>query len=159
MHYWIDGYNLLFRIAKNYKTVKIKERALLCFLQESLIILKYTTTVVFDGKGKNPAQPLQKNLNSLKIVYTPHNQTADDYIIQALDELQRGFKETVISSDKDLLMRARQKGAKIMTVEQFLVLINKRKKQLLTPSKEVVESTFHFQRLLNIFENLLKKNG
>jgi uncharacterized protein len=154
MHYWIDGYNLLFRITKNYRSMKDNERKLLLALNNSLILLKYDATIVFDGREKDPPEALRKNLDSLAMIYTPHHQTADDYI---LESLTNPSKETVISSDMELLRKAKQRGAHTLTVEQFLAQLvkKKKKKQPPAPDKTIQETDFQLQRLLKIFEDRL----
>ena len=153
MHYWIDGYNLLFRITKNYRTMKANERRLLLSLNQRL--LKYQVTIVFDGREKDPPEALRKNLDALALIYTPHHQTADDYILEALSDPSH---ETVVSSDQELLRKARQRGAHTLTVEKFFSqLIQRKKKKSLAPSKEIQETDYHLQRLLKIFEDRLKE--
>jgi predicted RNA-binding protein with PIN domain len=155
MHYWIDGYNLLFRITKSYREMKQNERKLLAALNRSIILLKYQVTVVFDGREKDPPEALRRNLDSLALVYTPHHQTADDYILEALGDSANPAHETVISSDMELLRKAKQRGAKALTVEEFLSRLVKKKKK--APAEKVFqENSTELKRLLKIFEERLE---
>ena len=157
MHYWIDGYNLLFRITKNYREMKENERKLLLTLNN--LLLKYQVTIVFDGREKDPPEALRKNLNALALIYTPYHQTADDYILDAISDASDPSNETVISSDQELLRKARQRGAHTITVEKFLSkLIQRKKKKSPAPPKEIQETDYHLQRLLKIFEDRLKED-
>jgi predicted RNA-binding protein with PIN domain len=157
MHYWVDGYNLLFRITKNYREMKDNERKLLAALNRSMLLLKYQATIVFDGREKDPPEALRKNFDSLAMIYTPHHQTADDYILEALSDASDPSKETVISSDMELLRKAKQRGAHTLTVEQFLAKLVKKKQKKKTPEadKTFKETDFQLQRLLKIFEERL----
>jgi len=157
MHYWIDGYNFLFRITKNYREMKQNERRLLAALNRSIVLLNYQATVVFDGQEKDPPEALRRNLNSLSLIYTPHHQTADDYILAAIAESADPTQEVVVSSDLELLRKAKQRGAKIQTVEEFISkLIHKKRKKKASPEKEFKETSAELSRLLKIFEDRLR---
>jgi uncharacterized protein len=151
MHYWVDGYNLFFRLTKSYKSMKEQERALLQKLYLTMTQLNSPMTVVFDGREVDPPEALRKNLKAMNIVYTPKRQTADDYILEMLEHAKNPAQETVISSDRDLLRKARQKGAHTQTVEGFLKTINKKKSKSHEDRKQSQESSLEFQRLLKIF--------
>ncbi|MBS0648424.1 MAG: NYN domain-containing protein [Verrucomicrobia bacterium] len=160
MHYWIDGYNLLLRITKSYREMKQNEKKLLTALGRSIILLKYPATVVFDGREKDPPEALRRNLDSLAMIYTPHHQTADDYILQAIAESSNPSQEVVISSDLELLRKARQRGAGGQTVEEFLSRLSRKKqkkKALAAKEKVIQETSTEMKRLLKIFEERLEE--
>jgi predicted RNA-binding protein with PIN domain len=160
MHYWIDGYNLLFRITKNYREMKQNERKLLSTLNQSIILLKYNATVVFDGREKDPPEALRRNFDALALIYTPHNQTADDYILEALADSANPAKETVVSSDYELLGKAKQRGANVLTIEAFLArLVKKKQKKKAATEKIFQESSTELKRLLKIFEDKLNEES
>ena len=152
MHYWIDGYNFFFRLTKNYKSMKEQERALLEKLYLTMTRLNSPMTVVFDGREKDPPEALRRNLLSMSIVYTPEKQTADDYILEMLDHAKNPDQEMVISSDSELLRRAKQKGARTKTIEEFLNSLAQKKSGLAEERKQTKESKAEFERLLKIFE-------
>lgn len=156
--YWIDGYNLLFRLTKNYKTMKENERKLLLALNRSITLAKYQAVVIFDGREKDPPEALRRNLKSLTLIYTPHHQTADDYILEMIDLSSDPSKEVVVSSDLELLRKAKQRGAKTVTIEEFLTqLIKKKRKKKPLIEKEIQETSTEFNRLLKIFEDRMKE--
>ncbi len=158
MHYWIDGYNLLFRITKNYREMKQNERKLLSALNQAIILLKYHATAVFDGREKDPPEALRRNFDALALIYTPHNQTADDYILEAVADSANPTKETVVSSDYELLSKAKQRGANILTIEEFLSrLVKKKQKKKAATEKVFQESSTELKRLLKIFEERLNE--
>ncbi len=158
MHYWIDGYNLLFRITKSYREMKQNERKLLEALNRSITLLKYQVTIVFDGREKDPPEALRRNLDSLAMIYTAHNQTADDYILQAIADAANPAEEIVVSSDRELLRKAKQRGAGGQTVESFLSqLIRKKNKKKAQAEVIFKETSTELKRLLKIFEDRLKE--
>ncbi len=156
MHYWIDGYNLLFRITKNYRMMKQNERQLLSALNRSMVLYNYEATIVFDGREKDPPEALRRNLGSLAMIYTPHNQTADDYILEAISNAINPSQEVAVSSDRDLLRKAKQRGAKALTVEEFLSGLMKKRQKKKVRIRDFQESSTELQRLLKIFEERLK---
>ena len=150
MNYWIDGYNFFFRLTKNYTSMREQERELLEKLYQTMRHLKSPMTVVFDGREKDPPEALLRNLRSMKIVYTPAKQTADEYILEMLEAVQNPDQEMVVSSDRELLRRAKQKGARIQTIEEFLKSLSSKKS--IEERKQTQESSAEFARLLKIFE-------
>ncbi len=131
--------------------MKEQERSLLQKLYLTMTQLNSPMTVVFDGREVDPPEALRKNMKAMNIVYTPTRQTADDYILEMLEHAKNPAQETVISSDRDLLRKAKQKGARTQTIEEFLKTINKKKSDSYEEQKQAQESTLEFQRLLKIF--------
>ncbi|HEX4839190.1 MAG TPA: hypothetical protein VFU89_01970, partial [Rhabdochlamydiaceae bacterium] len=67
-------------------------------------------------------------------------------------------QETVVSSDYELLGKAKQRGAKTQTVEEFISkLVKKKQKKKVVSEKEFQESSSEIKRLLKIFEDKLSK--
>jgi predicted RNA-binding protein with PIN domain len=152
MHYWIDGYNFFFRLTKNYKSMKEQERSLLEKLYQTMTHLREPMTVVFDGREKDPPEALRRNLKDMNIVYTPATQPADNYILEMVEHAQNPAQEMVVSSDRDLLRRAKQKGARTQTIEDFLKTLTKKASRSPDERKQTQESSAEFARLLKIFE-------
>ncbi|MGR3912693.1 MAG: NYN domain-containing protein [Candidatus Rhabdochlamydia sp.] len=160
MHYWIDGYNFFFRVNQGEGKVKGQEEMLLETLHEAQLLLGMEMTVVLDGKERNPAEPLLRNVASLRIVYTPFHQTADRYIIDMLECRIKRVQTTVVSSDKALLKLASENGARVQTIEAFIQMILRKqgKKHRLAQEKKAPSSPpSEMQRFLKIFEARLKK--
>ncbi len=135
------------------------ERKILLALNASITALNYSVTVVLDGREKDPAEALRRNLDSLALIYTPHNQTADDYILEAISHSSHPEKEIVISSDLELLRKAQQKGARGLTIEKFLSqLIRKKKKKADKADPEFHETSANIDRYLKIFEDRLRED-
>lgn len=160
MHYWIDGYNLLFRLAKNYRAMRQQERKILSALNRSITELNYSVTIVFDGREKDPPEAVRRNLDSLVLIYTPHHQTADEYMLKIISESSYPERETIITSDLELLRKAKQRGARGQTVEEFITqLIRKKKKKTSAPTDQAFHETpSELQRLLKLFEERLRND-
>lgn len=161
MHYWIDGYNFFFRLSKNYRAMKNQERHLLESLYQAMMQLRSPMTVVFDGREKDPAEALRRHLLSMTIIYTPAHQTADNYILDMIEYSLNPADEMVVSSDNELIRRAKQKGARTQTIEAFIQDVMRKKNPAPKNSpekKQLRESSSQFERLLNIFEQRLKND-
>lgn len=149
MHYWIDGYNLLFFLTKSYKAVREREREILIAIGN----LNLDATVVFDGKQKEPNEVIRGHLKNLEIIYTSPSQSADDYILEQIDASPNPSQEVVVSSDRELIGKARQRGASIQTVQQFLTLIIRKKKRKPAEEKQMSDTDANIERLRKIFES------
>ncbi|MGR3973633.1 MAG: NYN domain-containing protein [Candidatus Rhabdochlamydia sp.] len=159
MHYWIDGYNFFFRVNRGEGKVKGQEDRLIHILYEAKLLLAMEMTVVLDGKERNPAEPLLKNLDSLQIVYTPFHQTADRYIIEMLECRMKRVQTTVVSSDKALLKLAQEQGSRTQTIEAFIQMVlrkQQKKEGQLHEKKRLKEAPSELGRLLTIFEMRLE---
>lgn len=160
LHYWVDGYNLLFRIEKSYLSLKANKQKFLLTLANIAQTFNYSITVVFDGKQKNQIDAHQENLGCLALVYTASEQTADDYILERLQEKKHLSTQIVVSSDLKLLKKVHSLGARTQTIEAFLNQIAKKKqktKSLSSSLKNQSDSYFEIERLKKIFENKLNQ--
>jgi predicted RNA-binding protein with PIN domain len=153
MRYWIDGYNLLFRITKSYQGVKQEERKILRLINQWVTEAHHNATIVFDGRQKNMPEATRSNFQNLAVIYTAEGEKADAYILDEVIHSNDPSKEIVISSDRELTGKARQNGARIKSVEEFFSsLLKKRNKKKRAPEKDFKESDREIQRLLKIFE-------
>jgi len=156
--YYIDGYNLLFRITKNYAALKAHQKQILSLMNTWVSQLNLSITVVFDGRQKDPPEAIRGHLDHLEIIYTPEHQTADAYILQALHLSSNLKEETVVSSDLELTGIAKQKGAQVLSIEQFLARVVKRKKRHKQTQKTFQDTKANRDRLRKVFEEKLKND-
>ncbi len=158
MQYWIDGYNFLFRITKDYKTLQRQKNQILAQLEAFASTFRLHLTFIFDGKHKAPAEALRGHLRAIEIIYTPESQSADDYIIQQIEHHPRPSHITIVSSDREVSGKSKQFGAKTQTIEEFLSFLltkeRKRKKES-RPPPSFKDTDFHIERLRKIFEEKL----
>lgn len=152
MHYFVDGYNLLFRVVKEKMTLESKRNILL----KTLASLKLNLTIVFDSKEERYGIEGRSHWKDLEIVYTEIGQSADAYIKQQIAASSHPRRETVITSDRELSRLCAHLGAHTLTIETFLEKVSKLKKK--NSSKKNIsfkESDKELARLLSIFESRL----
>lgn len=125
MHYYIDGYNLLFRILHAGDNLQKQRRELIEDLEAKCHFLELDATLVFDSHYQ-PDDGSRSHYNNLEICFTALNQTADEFILQALKESSHPAQETVVTSDSHLAWRCRRYLAKTERVEEFMLWLDKR---------------------------------
>lgn len=144
MHYYIDGYNLLFRIfgPKDYQ-LRAQREKLIDTLREKVHFLNLNVTLVFDSHYFE-GDATRSNLENLAIVFTSQGETADEYILAQLEEASHLRQEIVVTSDRQLGAMARHCGAKTELVEEFMHWVHsrfkKRRQQQKTAVRPVVSS-------------------
>lgn len=123
MRYYVDGYNLLFRLFRIDEELQERRDRFLEALQEKASCLDLQITVVFDSQY-NPEEATLTHLGVLEIIFTDEGVTADECI---LNLVKADFhKKEVVTSDRSLAIRARHLEAKTETAEEFLAWLNKR---------------------------------
>ena len=138
MHYFIDGYNLLFRILRNGDNLADQRRQIIEDLCQKVKILQLDVTLVFDSQYQ-PGDSERSYYNSLEIQYTSEGETADDFILSALKRSAHPEAQTVVTSDKHLAWLSRRRLAKTEPIEEFITWLNKRFKNKLRQSKKEKE--------------------
>jgi len=129
MHYYIDGYNLLFRaLGPSLDNLKYHRKALISSLNTKIASLKLEVTIVFDSQYL-AGEGSRSHYKHLEICFTPLGVTADEYILQELEFCSAPQREVVITSDRDLAYKARTYSASTESVEEFLGWLNKRYKK------------------------------
>lgn len=161
MLYLIDGYNLLFRFFHSDKKLQTQRNLAIEFLQEKTSILKINAHLVFDAHHRENQIPSLTSLKTLKIIYTPKGQTADDYILEKIFLSKTPSQIMVISSDKSLQIKAKDLKAQTQSIDDFIdwlylneTKIKKAHKEL--ENKTTLDTKQNIQRLLKIFEEKLK---
>ncbi len=147
MHYYIDAYNLLFKLQIKSSSLQKQREALLTTLKPYSSL---NLTLVFDGHEICE----RSHFGDLEVIYT-QGETADDYIIKEIENSPKPSSHTVVTSDRPLATTAKNLGAKILSIPEFLTLISKKgkKKQV---EKTFTETPAEIKRLLAIFEKKLK---
>lgn len=125
MHYFIDGYNLLFRIVPHSQNdLQYERRSIIQDLNKKISLLKLDVSIVFDANFQI-GESSRSHYDQLEIFFTAEGETADDYI---LNEIKNSFypqKETVVTSDKTLALRVRNRSAETQSVEEFMLWLNR----------------------------------
>lgn len=139
MHYYVDGYNLLFRTLPDDEDFQKEREDLITDLAEKVMGLHLDVTVVFDS-AYQVGDATKGHRRFLEVVYTAAGETADAYILSELQVVKDVRHEIVVTSDKGLASRCRNCGAKTMSVEGFAVWLNQRyRRKTRQPIKKVLK--------------------
>lgn len=125
MHYYIDGYNLMFRSSGADDDLQIKRQRLILDLSNKIQFLQLNVTLVFDAQYQY-GEGSRIHYENLEVFYTAAGETADEYILSELKAEGGLEKYTVVTSDKKLAWLARRRHARTETVEEFLDWLGKR---------------------------------
>lgn len=157
MHYYIDGYNWLFRIPKSRKSFEEKRREFIKSIHKLVEGRTCLVTIVFDSSDPSRDISSKGNYDFLEIVFTPKKQTADEYIESAVENAFRPRQITVVTLDRELQQKCLLRGANVATMEEFFDFFakNKRSRKQTEPKIVVEESKYNIARLLTIFEKRL----
>lgn len=126
MHYFIDGYNLLFRLSL-YENVTLQEARthLIQSLNEHISRLNLNVSLVFDAAFQLDEHS-RGHFDALEVHFTAFGQTADEYIIEAIRTSKKPTHEIVVTSDKKLATIIRGLSAKTESCEAFLHRLSRR---------------------------------
>ncbi|PCI94355.1 hypothetical protein COB11_03935 [Candidatus Aerophobetes bacterium] len=158
MHYYIDGYNLLFRIFEDINPLREKRETVIETLQTTLSDVKLKLSIVFDSRFELSEDfPTRLSRGSLEIIYSPKGLCADKYIIELLSFVKHPKATTVVTSDNHLALEVKALGAKTKSIDEFLeYLSRKRDAKFQRDEKTTSETPYDFERLLNAFEKKLR---
>lgn len=121
----IDGNNLLHRLPKGLRSRSaVRKQVLEITRRETLSVI-----VVFDGPPPAGA-PVRENLGKVTVVYSD-SRAADDVIIGMLPGGAEARQFSVVTDDRGLADRARERGATIRRLADW----QGRKKQKPRPSR------------------------
>ncbi len=125
MHYYIDGYNLLFRVLDVDGEFQAQREAVLRDLATSAQLIDLSATIVFDAHYQ-PGDVSRGHFKNLEVVYTSEKESADDYIHRSVMRIKNPRFVTVVTSDKKLAWLCRNHGSNIATIAAFLSWLDKR---------------------------------
>lgn len=140
MKFLVDGYNLMFRSLHAGKNLQQQREELIAHINTMVKVCEMTVTMVFDSQ-----QPefTRSHFDSLEIIYTDENQSADDYLLSMVKHSQQPHQLTIVTSDKRLAWSARRHAAKTETIEKFMEMLYRRarnaKRKLSEPPKLLPE--------------------
>lgn len=124
MHYYIDGYNMLFRMTQFQQGLQAERESLLEDLNRKISLLKLDVSIVFDAAFQAGGRS-RTHLDALEILYTGEGETADEFILDVLSQASAPRQEIVVTSDKILAAQVRHLSAKVEPVEEFLRWLNR----------------------------------
>ncbi len=132
MHYYIDGYNLLFRVVDAVENLQTEREAVLAELGKRAQAIDLSATIVFDAHHQ-PGPVSRGHYKNLEIVYTSEKESADEYIHRAVLRIKNARFITVVTSDKKLAWLCRVHGANTQSISAFLKWLNSRYQNELMP--------------------------
>lgn len=157
MDYIIDGYNFMFRLSSQKKTsLEATRNALIEQLNEELSVIKTSVTVVFDSSEQHKHYAQKAILAHLNVVYAPKGLTADEYIIELVENAKSAKTLTIVTSDSGLARQCQHLGTTTTSVDDFLTLITKKNKPKGASKPPYKEHPQQMERLRKIFEDRLK---
>lgn len=155
MHYYIDGYNLLFRVKEKFPSLQKERDQFLKIINNIASSSRMNLTIVFDGSYDRLAETSRGHFGDLEVIYTSDALTADEYIIEELSHAKNPVQHTVVTSDNTLARHCKSLGAHVKPIEDFLAFLFKKrtKKKSSAEPKAVKDTDAQIARLLRIFEN------
>ncbi len=120
----IDGYNLLYKLfpASAETTLDELRGKTETALRRFQLRHKCSITIVYDGSGIRDSCCSSK----LHTIYTASSKTADAWIIDYVKSLNTSRKMvTIVSSDREVSLYGKAYGAKSLTSEEFIGLLEK----------------------------------
>lgn len=159
MHYLVDAYNLLFRTLKKRGPLEKSRQLLIEELNDAIKRVNLNVTLVFDGSQEHLRQPTRGHFDAIEVVYTSKGQSADEYISDEVMLAKNPSQLTVVTNDRELAGRCKQSRAKILSIDEFIAFLLKKKikkkKQSANPDKAFRDSDPEIARLMLIFERKL----
>lgn len=139
MHYYIDGYNLLFRLVPAAVDLRKERERIIRDLNKKVLLLNLDISIVFDSTFQE-GERTRSHYQGLEILFTAEGETADDYIIDEIKNSPKPHLETVVTSDKKLASIVRRDAAHTESIETFLLWLNKAYQNKKKPAKSVAKS-------------------
>lgn len=140
MHYYIDGYNVLFRLLRASDDLQAQRAKIIQEISNKAQFIGLDVTLVFDAQYQL-GESTKSHFQNIEVLFTSAGETADEFIINELKTIRNPRDETVVTSDKKLAWRARRKAAHSETVEQFMEWLNRRYKNKVRQLKEHKKET------------------
>lgn len=158
MLYLVDGYNFVFRLGlkRKFSLQALREEFIKSF-SACVEKLHLHVALIFDGKDLPVGSYTRGNWKDVDIIYTHHGLSADDYIINQVENSEKPRSITVVTSDRELAGKVGLYGSPVISIEEFMQFILKKTAPKRSKEKPLFrEAGFQFERLLRIFEERLK---
>lgn len=137
MHYYIDGYNLLFRTRLREGDLKTQRESIIHDINKKISLINLdSVSIVFDAAYREGLGS-RSHFDNLEILFSAQGETADEYILNQLKYCAHPKRETIITSDKTLARLVRHFGAKTQTIEEFTQWLDRLYTNKSLPSKPI----------------------
>lgn len=124
MHYFIDGYNMLFRLMPADKELQSQREQIIYDLHQKIQLVEMDVSIVFDAAFQ-VGERSRSHYQELEILFTAQGETADEFILEEINRSLTPRQETVVTSDKKLAWQVRRCHAHTESVEDFIARLNK----------------------------------
>ncbi len=124
MHYFIDGYNMLFYIKHAHDDLQSQRESIIHDLNKKISVTNLDISIVFDSAFQIGG-PTRSHFGKLEILFTAEGETADEFIVDEIKNSPHPNQETVVTSDKKLAWRVRNRSAHTESVEDFIFWLNR----------------------------------
>ncbi len=145
MLFFIDAYNLLFRLRIPLENFQTQRELLIWELNEKNRRVGLDIIVVFDAQYQL-SEESRSHFGTLEVIYTSQNETADEYILHAVKYSKIPKNICVVTSDKILANKAKLKGAQILSLNKFISLLQSRSKNKKENPEKKISSPALFQK-------------
>lgn len=127
VHFYLDGYNLLFRTAwkADYHNLQQARQQLIEEINRHAARLKLTITIVFDAAFAEEVS--QGHYQNIEIIFTFRDVSADQYLIDFFSSVQKPRDYTLVTSDKPLARQAKYLG--VATIDATVWINQLRRKE------------------------------
>ena len=163
MHYLIDGYNFIFAKKDTDEKDLLSERKdLISLIAKAFAKSRDSITIVFDAKHQSLFNYASfEDFEKIEIVYSPKNETADDYILELIEYCKNPKEITVITSDNYLSSRCKELRSYTKKINSFIKWIEKLidKNQNTFDEKPSSDTSSQEKRLEEEFTKRLKRNS
>src|ERR1700730_8668893 len=100
MHYFIDGYNLLFRlIPDSHDDLQSHRERVIHDLNTKISLIKIEVSIIFDAAFQI-GERTRSYYDALEILFTAEEETADEYILDEVKNASHPQTIVVVTSDK-----------------------------------------------------------
>lgn len=118
----IDGHNLIPKLPGMSLSMLDDEEKLINILVNYCRISRKQVTVFFDNAP--PGMEMSKRFGALKVIFVKEGRSADSAIISMLSVLGKRAKNwSVVTSDRELQMRAKSLGSRVISSEDFTLVL------------------------------------
>jgi len=155
-HFFIDGYNLLFIWSEENQPLEVRRGHLIAWIQQVFAKINCKGMIVFDGSRRSDEDYGLSYSSPMEVAYTPKGQTADQYILDQIEQIKDKKAVIVVTNDLMLKRHIHALSAKTMSSTAFLQWVSKQKQKKKSGKPVIRESTSQIERWLKIFEERLK---
>jgi len=128
MEYILDGYNIIKndRFSDLFNAVSLEKSRdkLLNFIYSCQPQGNNEVTIVFDCRSNNPFDFdgfSSQTIIGMKIIFSDGHLRADDVIVNLIEKSKNAYATTVVTNDKGIKRRLGGSGAKVQSVDEFVL--------------------------------------